>query len=178
MKRLDELESKLSAEIAAIEISGAVEAALLREFDTHKRRRTWPYWTATIAAGLVAAFWLLPHRTDKSPTRPAAASAQLASAPVAFLPAPLPSRPHRRRARKPAPQPQDEFTAIPFAPPLAPYERAEILQVDMPVSALSAAGIQIATTDTSARARADFLVGADGTAHAFRLISVSNSLNH
>jgi hypothetical protein len=67
------------------------------------------------------------------------------------------------------------FQRIPYSADLAPNERAEVLRVEMPVSAFAAAGIQIATADTGATARADLIVGEDGMARAFRILSVSSN---
>jgi hypothetical protein len=68
-----------------------------------------------------------------------------------------------------------QFERIPYAAPLAPYERAEVVRVEMPVSAFAAAGIQIVTSDAGAKARADLVVGEDGMARAFRILSVSSN---
>jgi hypothetical protein len=71
------------------------------------------------------------------------------------------------------PKPQlDEraFVAIPYTVPLAPYERAEILRTELPVTALIAAGFDVRATDTAATLNAEVLVGQDGRAHAIRLL--------
>jgi hypothetical protein len=78
--------------------------------------------------------------------------------------------PRRRHATPRDPEP--EFVRIPYTAPLAPYERAEIVRGDIPLSALTAAGFQIAAPDTAATAQADLLIGEDGIAHAIRLISI------
>jgi hypothetical protein len=47
--------------------------------------------------------------------------------------------------------------------------------MDVPVSALIAAGFEVHTVDTSAALSADVLFGQDGRAHAIRLVSNSIS---
>jgi len=77
-----------------------------------------------------------------------------------------------------APRVADEpFVEIPYIAPLAPYERTSIVRMDVPVSALIAAGFDVHAVDTGAALRADVLFGQDGRAHAIRLVSdsVSNS---
>lgn len=69
------------------------------------------------------------------------------------------------------------FFEIPYIAPLAPYERTKIVRMDVPVSALIAAGYDMHAVDTGVALRADVLFGQDGRAHAIRLVSnsISNS---
>ncbi len=88
---------------------------------------------------------------------------------------------------RPAPPPQqaqvpdrrgdEPFVEIPYVAPLAPYERAEVTRMDVPVTALIAAGFEVHVADMTATVRADVLFGQDGRAHAIRLIpdSLTNS---
>jgi len=64
-----------------------------------------------------------------------------------------------------------QFIELPFVAPLAPYERAQIQRMEIPVAALVAAGLPIREPDTGGMVRADVLVGQDGRAHALLLIS-------
>jgi len=73
--------------------------------------------------------------------------------------------------------PEDQqFVPIPFVPPLAPYETARVMRVDVPVASLIAAGYRIPGADPAAVLPADVLVGEDGRTHAVRLLS-GQSLN-
>lgn len=72
-----------------------------------------------------------------------------------------------------APEP---FVEIPYIAPLAPYERTSIVRMDVPVSALIAAGFDVHSPDTGAAFKADVLFGQDGRARAIRLVSKSNSI--
>jgi len=67
----------------------------------------------------------------------------------------------------------EPFVEIPYIAPLAPYERTRIVRMDVPVSALIAAGFEVHAADTGAALRADVLFGQDGRAHAIRLVSNS-----
>jgi hypothetical protein len=63
------------------------------------------------------------------------------------------------------------FLEIPYTAPLAPYERASVMRMDVPVAALIAAGFEVHGPEPGGTVRADVLVGQDGRARAFRLIS-------
>jgi hypothetical protein len=67
------------------------------------------------------------------------------------------------------------FLAIPYTAPLASYERTSLVRMDLPVSALVAAGLPVRISDPAAQASADVLVGEDGRARAVRVISISTS---
>ena len=61
---------------------------------------------------------------------------------------------------------------MPFVAPLAPYERAEVVRMDVPVAELAAAGFEVHVPDTGATVLADVVLGQDGRAHAIRLVPV------
>lgn len=63
------------------------------------------------------------------------------------------------------------FVAIPYVVPLAPYERASVMRMDVPVAALVAAGFEVHGAEPGGTVSADVLVGQDGRMHAVRLIS-------
>lgn len=63
------------------------------------------------------------------------------------------------------------FVEMPYVAPLAPYERAEVVRMDVSVAALEAAGLDVHVPDTGATVLADVLLGQDGRAHAIRLVS-------
>ncbi len=78
--------------------------------------------------------------------------------------------PHR-----PAPPEAAQFLPIPYTIPLAPEERATVVRMDIPVSALIAAGFQMSAADPGATVQADVLVSQDGRARAIRPISILSS---
>jgi hypothetical protein len=84
--------------------------------------------------------------------------------------------------RQPAPMPvpaaaADEaasgqpFVPVPNVLPLDSYETGRVLRMNLPVSALIAAGYSLPAADPAGIVTADVLVGEDGRAHAVRLVS-------
>ena len=65
----------------------------------------------------------------------------------------------------------------PYVAPLAPYERAEVVRMDVSVAALRAAGLDVHVPDTGATVLADLVLGQDGRAHAIRLVSEKERSN-
>ena len=89
--------------------------------------------------------------------------------------APLP-RPRRTVARvsglRPRPQVHaQEFVLLPYGDPALVDDSATIVRVDLPGSALRLAGFNVPQDIASNRVQADVLLGADGLAHAVRLVS-------
>jgi len=154
----------------AVQYAG-VERQLLKEFDAawpaRSRAWKWAWVPVALAAAALLAFWPhpkpIPLVAKTSKTAPAVFTAAEAPAPVA-----IPHKPKRRAA----PVDAGPFIPIPYTMPLAPYERAQVMQVDMPVAELIAAGLPISTSDQGALARADVLVGDDGRARAVRVVSI------
>ena len=195
--RLNDALARLAAETAGSGAPPALEGLLLAEFSAvHKvAPRNWKpgfYWLAGVAAACLLLVWGGWYRgvpSTKARGLPPVLQANVlmpppgGPAPDTFLrpqkPAASPSlRPQRRAAPVLAdalPAADEPFVAIPFTAPMGPYERADIVQMDLPVSALIAAGFPLRVSDTGARARADLVVGEDGRARAVRLISISNS---
>jgi hypothetical protein len=83
----------------------------------------------------------------------------------AFLLFPVPAR---QKATADAEAP---FLEMPYVAPLAPYERAEVVRMDVSVAELTAAGLDVRVPDTGATVLADVVLGQDGRAHAIRLVS-------
>jgi hypothetical protein len=167
-----------------------LESRLLAEFDAvriARRRRQAMRWMPVAAALVIAAFLggrmlirsrapVQPRATPLRELRPAALAV-----PAPHLEVSAPRRPATaRRAQKSAvaapvkeAEASQPFIAIPYTLPLAPGERSEVLRMDLPVSAVIAAGLPLEVADSGAHARADVLVGEDGRARAIRLISIS-----
>lgn len=66
--------------------------------------------------------------------------------------------------------PEHAFVPIPYVAPLAPYERPQVVRMDVPMMALVAAGVPVHAPDLSGAVTADVLVGQDGRALAVRLV--------
>jgi hypothetical protein len=131
------------AEDVSVEAPARIEAAVLAEFDRVKRRRRIASWS--IKAGALAAGMALAFWI---PTRE-----ELKPVPVADS--------------------EQPYIAIPYVTQLAPYERAEVVRMRLPVAALVAAGLPVRNVDPGADVEADVLVGQDGRARALRLVSMN-----
>lgn len=175
--RLSAASRVLAAEAARYSAPATVENALLREMANvqrlRRRRIAYSVGSGAIAAALALTVWMT-HRIAPGPrvvaiaphVEPVAATVVMAAEPVVVK--------HRGRAVKPKPAPQTPFISIPYTLPLQPYERADVMRMDVPVAALIAVGLPISMADPAAVARADVLVGQDGRARAIRLVTSSN----
>ncbi len=153
MSRLDDAMRKLAAELAECEAPQGVETAVLAEFELARKRRRARQWTAGIGAlaAASAAVWLAQiHLAQSRPVE------KLAPPAVAEV------------------EPEQPFIPIPYVLPPAPYERVEVVRMQLPVAALIAAGLPMQVSDPGAQAEADVLVGQDGRPRAVRLVSVSS----
>lgn len=169
-----------------------LEARLLAEFDafnasskpskvfSFRKARLWVPVLAGAIAASVAIAWVETQEPARTPapvkTRVLRPLPEVAIA----QPAPVPPKVARRRktgvrAAKPLAEPEAPFVEIPYTIPLAPYERASVMRMEMPVAALIAAGLPVRTAHTDGRAQADVVVGEDGRAHAVRVISISSN---
>jgi hypothetical protein len=70
-----------------------------------------------------------------------------------------------------APAAADGFIAVPYSTPIGPYERADLVRVNVPVSALAQWGLSISALNPNQRVEAEVVLGEDGLARAFRLTS-------
>ena len=164
--------------------SAQLEAALLAQAAPRMKARRYAAWGALAAAAAIALFFLAPRPEHVVPM--AASTAPKIALPVVSAPpekAPVASaaterhvRP-RRAKRAPQPQAQDvaELVAIPYAPPLAEGDRAEMVRVSMPVMTLVSWGLVAPAAvapnrNPYTRVNADLLLGEDGIARAVRLI--------
>lgn len=174
--RFLEAQTKLSAAMHGLR-EGAKNASLILPILPSRQRAAWRLPAVAAAVAALLLIFLLARRPVSLPPAPPR-SEVLSSAVRPEQPAPLPppATPHARKARRPRPSPAvAEFISVPFTVPLSPGERTEVRRVEMPVAALIAAGMPISVGETGSLARADVVVGADGRARAFRLISISQN---
>lgn len=142
-----------------LEPAAHVEARLLRAFEQlHAPRRVTP-----------------PKRVLWVPA--VAASAALATA-VTLLVMQA-GAPSGERSRPPAAATATElfpgFVAVPGSASLPTLESASIVRYELPVSALPAYGVEIASDVPRRSVEADLLVGQDGYARAIRVVSVNSN---
>jgi hypothetical protein len=78
---------------------------------------------------------------------------------------------------RPAPKPaapsveSQAFYTIPYTAPLEPYERVMVVQEQVPVTELIAAGFHFPATDPTGTMRADVMVSQDGRPRAIRPVA-------
>lgn len=158
-----------------------VEQAVVAEARSVKASRRRPYVYGLVGAA-VAASLVLVWAMNRTAPKPEVALVVAAPTPVPEtappkkvepVAAPDAKKAHPRSRVAPAPAAQAPFIAIPYTMPLEPYEHADVMRVDLPVTALIAAGIEVGAMDPSARVETDVLVGQDGRARAIRPISIS-----
>ncbi len=63
---------------------------------------------------------------------------------------------------------EEPFLPIPYVAALAPYEQTTVMRMEVPVTALIAAGFEVHAPDAGGALTVDVLVGQDGRAHALR----------
>ena len=76
-----------------------------------------------------------------------------------------------------APTESRAFYPIPYTPPLEPYERVLVVQTEVPVTELIAAGFHVPATDPAGTVRADVMVSQDGRPRAIRPVVYSDRRN-
>jgi hypothetical protein len=145
-----------------------------------------PWWQwAAMAAGLALVFLLLGQMRTRQPERDFQEThAKMEPAPtVPAAPAPItakkPSVARAKHALPTAARPvnddstfENAFIRLPYSDPSLPVNTADIVRVEIPLSALASSGVvrtQPGTADTLVKA--DVLLGLDGQPSAIRLVS-------
>lgn len=182
--RLSAAMEALAERTAGASAPPSVEQAILMELNAvrgHARRR-WVYAGvgAALAASLAMVWWLgsapAPKKIEAHVTPgPPAAVVQASLPPPAAVPVKVPPKRRVMPRSKPASKPEEPFVAIPYTLPIEPYERASVVRMDLPVTALIAAGLPVGAADPTGQVRTDVLVGQDGRARAVRLVTVAKS---
>jgi hypothetical protein len=65
----------------------------------------------------------------------------------------------------------EQFTAMPYVIPPAPYERTSVVRTEVPLQIMLSAGFQVHGEDLGSSVPADVLYGEDGRILALRLVS-------
>ena len=177
-ERIVEALRTLSEQDASKEASPEVETRLRFQFQSRRRRRAWrraAVWagTGTTAAAAAAAMIVFLIVANHKPPAPAPVHevvtqslvAQPAAAPVAADKAP-------RRVRKPVTRPQEVVTDFfPLMDPAPPFERGQLLRVELPASAMQMVGLPVREDRLAEPVQADVLVGEEGLPRAIRFVS-------
>ena len=175
-ERIVEALRTLSEQDASREASPEVEARLRFQFQSRRRRRAWrraAVWagTGTTAAAAAAMIVFLIVANHKPPA-PASVHevvtqsvvAQPEAAPVAVVKA-------TRRVPKSVPRPQEVVTDFfPLMDPAPPFERGQLLRVELPASAMQMVGLPVREDRLAEPVQADVLVGEEGLPRAIRFV--------
>jgi hypothetical protein len=140
-------------------------------------------WMLAVAAGLVVAVvggvigWravsLSPGEVQKlTITVSAPPSPQLAPVPKRVIAKAVRRSPVKQQPSRGETQ---EFLAIPFAPPLHPEDRGEVVRMGIPRQSLRSLGIPVNMERMFERVPADVLLGEDGIARGIRLVRASDT---
>lgn len=84
---------------------------------------------------------------------------------------------HRNPTVLPAQAAGEQFTAMPFVVPPAPYERTSVIRTEVPMQIMLSAGFQVQGEDPGSSTLADVLYGEDGRILALRLVSQPSNFN-
>jgi hypothetical protein len=151
--------------------------AAFREQHSLRPRRVFAWWRAGAAACAMAVFALLMWRVASlpevaAPVRPVVAKVAPEPAqpkPVMTAAAPPVERSRPKRAK--AEPTTVEFTALPYAPPLMPYEQGQVIRVRLPRQSLRDFGVSLRADRPMDRIPAEILMGEDGVARGIRFAS-------
>ncbi len=159
-----------------------VEVRLRQQFRRKRREKKWKrpaMWTlVAAAAGVVVIVASYASRTRvEQPLRVIATEQPRVVQPVvppSVEVARVASKPARKAAHKrPAPQQEivtEFFPLIDIAPP---FERGELVRVNLPASAMRTVGLPVREDRLSDRVQADVLVGQEGLPRAIRFVKYS-----
>ncbi len=183
-----------------LEAPARVEARLRPALRSRRVRRGWrrAALAGSMAAAMaIAAVAIRSHNTETPKIVPEVSAARPAGMPADANPATVQTptktvgsgtiseaaiqRPSSRQAARPglaeeriadapaAPQTLTDF--IPLMNPEPPFERGEILRVNLPASAMQMVGLPVREDHATERVNADVLVGEEGLPRAIRFVS-------
>ena len=163
----------LSEQDASRKASPEVEARLRVQFHSRGRRRAWrraALW-ATAAAAAMVVFFVVTNRKPPAPAPVREVVRQAVAVPPEAAPAAAVKT--RKRARKSATRPQEVVTDFfPLMDPAPPFERGQLLRVELPASALQMVGLPVREDRLADSVQADVLVGEEGLPRAIRFVSL------
>ena len=171
-ERIVEALRALSEHDASREASPEVEGRLRVQFQSRRRRRALrraAAWATAAAAAMVVFFVV----TNRKPPAPAPAREVVTQA-VVVQPeaAPAVAVKTPRRARRPVTRTQEVVTDFfPLMDPAPPFERGQLLRVELPASAMQMVGLPVREDRLADPVQADVLVGEEGLPRAIRFVN-------
>jgi hypothetical protein len=172
-ERVVEALRALSEHDASREASSDVEARLRVQFQSRRRRRGWrqtAVWaTSAVAAAAMVVFFVVANRKPPAPAPVHEVARQAVAVQPEVAPAAAVETP--KRVRKPAMRPQEVVTDFfPLMDPAPPFERGQLLRVELPASAMQMVGLPVREDRLADSVQADVLVGEEGLPRAIRFV--------
>jgi hypothetical protein len=171
-ERVVEALRALSEHDASREASPEVEARLRVQFQSRQRRRAWrrtAVWGSVAAAAAMVVFLVVMNRKPPAPVPvPEAVKQAIAVQPET---APVAVRNPARSVRRPVKRPREVVTDFfPLMDPAPPFERGQLLRVELPASAMQMVGLPVREDRLADPVQADVLVGEEGLPRAIRFV--------
>lgn len=172
-ERIVEALRALSEHDASREAPAEVETRLRVQFQSRRRRRAWrraAAWGSVAAAAAVVVFFVMVNRQppDLAPVREVVTQAVVVQPEAARAVAVKPPR----RARRSVTLTQEVVTDFfPLMDPAPPFERGQLLRVELPASAMQMVGLPVREDRLADPVQADVLVGEEGLPRAIRFVS-------
>ncbi len=174
--RIVEALRALSEHDASREATPEVEARLRVQLQSRRRRRAWrqgAVWATactTAAAAALAVFLVVANRKPPAPAPVHEVAEQAVVAQPEAVPAPAVKA--ARREPKSATHPREVVTDFfPLMYPAPPFERGQLLRVELPASAMQMVGLPVREDRLADPVQADVLVGEEGLPRAIRFVS-------
>jgi len=171
-ERVVEALRALSEHDTSREASPEVETRLRVQFQSRKRRGVWrraAAWTTAAAAAAMVVFFVGENRRPPTPAPAPEAVRQV----VAVQPetAPAAARKTAKRVPRSVTRPQEVVTDFfPLMDPAPPFERGQLLRVELPASAMQMVGLPVREDRLADPVQADVLVGEEGLPRAIRFV--------
>jgi len=163
----------LSEYDASREASSEVEARLHVQFQS-ARRRAWrqaALWATAVAAAMIV-FLVGTNRKPPAPAPVYGVARQAVVIPPATAATSSAAVKTAVRARRPAMRAQEVVTDFfPLMDPAPPFERGQLLRVQLPASAMQMVGLPVREDRLAEPVQADVLVGEEGLPRAIRFVS-------
>jgi hypothetical protein len=158
---------------ASAEAPREIELRLRKQFRSRKRKHVWrrsAMW-ATSAAAVIALFVVLAGRqpavrpVNSVVSPPAVTIPQVAEPSISAV-----SPPRRAIAVRPRQRQEIVTDFFPLMDPAPPFERGQLLRVELPASAMQMVGLPVHEERLTDRVEADVLLGEEGLPRAIRFV--------
>lgn len=170
--KIEEALRELREERRSVSAPPTVEAAVFAEFRRTRRKTRVAWWVWLVPAVAAAAIVLLMRPAPVSaPPSPPVVAAKVQPPPIVETVEPVAIAPVRKSAPKRA-APREVYTAfhaVPGGDPFAPFDRGQLVRVQLPRTAMSYFGLPV-NPARGELVKADVVLGEDGMARAIRFV--------